>query len=230
MGWERRKYTKEDFISAWNSSVSVGDCAKQLGLSPAGGTVDRLRKMALELGLDEKVTVYRKGVSSNKIPTEQILIENSKYNGALRPRLIAEGLLKEECSQCGIKEWQGKKAPLQLDHINGVNNDNRIENLRILCANCHALTDTYGTKNLKRKSVINTCVDCQTEIRRLSTRCNKCASIMRQGKGSTFPGKEILVDELERNSWNISKTSKTFGVSFGTIKKWMIRNDIVKPV
>lgn len=57
--------------------------------------------------------------------------------------------LFHKCESCNLEEWLGNKIPLELDHINGVNNDNRIENLRILCPNCHALTPTYRGKNIK---------------------------------------------------------------------------------
>lgn len=64
--------------------------------------------MARELGLEEKEPAYKKGTNSTKIPTENILVENSKYKfRPLRKRLIKEGFLEEICSQCGITEWQG---------------------------------------------------------------------------------------------------------------------------
>src|SRR5437763_16057938 len=60
-------------------------------------------------------------------------------------RLLRMGV-RHECSQCGITHWQGMPLVLHLDHINGINNDNRIENLRLLCPNCHSQTDTYGRR------------------------------------------------------------------------------------
>ena len=83
------------------------------------------------------------------IPLEQILIKNSTYANTnnLKKRLINAGMLKYHCSICGINEWQGKELVLQLDHINGIHNDNRLENLRLLCPNCHSQTDTYAGKS-----------------------------------------------------------------------------------
>ena len=85
---------------------------------------------------------------------EEILVENSSYTNRtrLKERLIKEKLLEYKCSICqnnGI--WLNKELTLQLDHINGINNDNRIENLRFLCPNCHSQTDTYSGKNLLNK-------------------------------------------------------------------------------
>ncbi len=67
-------------------------------------------------------------------------------------RLFKEGIKKEQCENCNNTHWLNKKIPLELDHINGNNTDNRIENLRILCPNCHALTLTYRGKNKKKSA------------------------------------------------------------------------------
>lgn len=85
----------------------------------------------------------------NSMPLNQILIKNSAFKGSnLKKRVIDSGLLKEQCSKCEMgPEWQGEYISLQLDHINGDHKDNRIENLRILCPNCHSQTKTWGSRN-----------------------------------------------------------------------------------
>lgn len=65
----------------------------------------------------------------------------------LRLRLLADGLKEARCEQCGLTEWRGRPAPLQLHHINGDGRDNRPENLQILCPNCHSQTDSWGGRN-----------------------------------------------------------------------------------
>ena len=88
-------------------------------------------------------------VSKKRDPTHTLLVEGRRVTSSrLKRRLIAEGYLEELCVECGLgPEWNGKQLVLQLDHINGVNTDNRIENLRILCPNCHTQTSTYVGRN-----------------------------------------------------------------------------------
>lgn len=69
----------------------------------------------------------------------------------IRNRIIENNLLPQQCSKCFITHWLGEKITLHLDHINGINNDNRLDNLRFLCPNCHSLTDTFAGKNNKVK-------------------------------------------------------------------------------
>lgn len=91
-----------------------------------------------------------KGNNPQKQPIESILIKNSTYlnRTALKKRLIEEKIIPYECTICGNKgEWNNYPLTLQLDHINGINNDNRKENLRFLCPNCHSQTTTFSGRN-----------------------------------------------------------------------------------
>jgi hypothetical protein len=85
----------------------------------------------------------------NRVPLTEILVESSTYKGNsdLRKRLIAEGLKPAHCEWCGSDTWLGEPLPLHLDHVNGDHTDNRLENLRILCPNSHALTPTWCGRN-----------------------------------------------------------------------------------
>jgi hypothetical protein len=82
-------------------------------------------------------------------PLTEILVKDRFYSNTnhIRKRLISEGIKKPACEVCKRKTWMDKPIPLQLDHINGQRSDNRLKNLRVLCLNCHAQTDTYCGKN-----------------------------------------------------------------------------------
>lgn len=90
------------------------------------------------------------------LKTEDILKGlHPKYTTAkVKKRLIDEGYIEQKCDWCGIKDqWNGKPIVLHLDHINGINNDHRLENLRLLCPNCHSQTDTFAGKGKRNKPV-----------------------------------------------------------------------------
>lgn len=93
----------------------------------------------------------------NKQDIKKILVENSEYcnRTSLKNRLYKEGIKFRKCEKCGQgEEWNGEHMSLILDHINGINNDNRLENLRILCPNCNATLNTHCGKNKTFKTKI----------------------------------------------------------------------------
>lgn len=126
----------------------------KLGLRAAGGNFQQLKKYCVEFNLtipkeDHSLRTI-KAIKTNTIPLNEILIENSTYTNReqIKKRLYKQKLLKEECAKCGLKSiWNGKPITLQLDHINGKFNDHRLENLQILCPNCHSQTKTFCGKN-----------------------------------------------------------------------------------
>ena len=150
-----RKYTLEQLTEAVKESYSMAQVLKRLNVKVAGGNYDTLKKAIKHFDLD--VSHFRGkgwnkgGVSPRKkIELDTVLVENSTYHSyKLKNRLLKEGIKQHKCEWCGIVEWNGKPAPIELDHINGVRTDNRLENLRILCPNCHAQTKTYRGRNIK---------------------------------------------------------------------------------
>ena len=148
----RTRWTTEELEEAVRSSTSIRQVISKLGLVPAGGNYQHVKEKIKDLGLDcshFKGQGWNKGVSTGaRRPVEDYLKKGKRVQSyRLKLRLISSGIKLAQCEICGIKEWNNQPAPLELDHINGDHMDNRIENLRILCPNCHAQTDTYRGKN-----------------------------------------------------------------------------------
>lgn len=160
--------TKEEFQNLLDNSISILQIIKYFNLSCKGtGSYRAIYKRIKNDNINmEKFNVnkklHRKNIiknlkDKNKIPTEEILNGNIPYNNShsLKQRLIKENLLKNECYICGNNGiWLGKPISLDIDHINGNHTDNHLENLRILCPNCHRQTKNFGNKNRIKKEKV----------------------------------------------------------------------------
>lgn len=147
-----------EFIKLVKSSHNISEILFKLKLSVTGNSwgYAQVKERMKSLNLSCSDLLGRKAISEfqkeQSVSRNNILSENCKHpRCVLRRYIIANNLLPYKCSICGIDQWNNSSISLELDHINGVNNDNRIENLRFLCPNCHSQTSTYGSKNSKRQ-------------------------------------------------------------------------------
>jgi len=149
------KYTDEQFREAVENSLSIAQVAQTLGIKPAGGNYITIKNKIKKLNLDTSHFTgqgWNTGKRYKPVRPAQsldsILVKDSTYVNThhLKERLIKEGLKENKCEICGISSWMGKPLNIELHHINGNHFDLRIENLQMLCPNCHALTDNYRGK------------------------------------------------------------------------------------
>lgn len=202
-----------DIIS---KSGTYTECLEKMGIRCAGGNYETLRKYIEKFEIDishfvdtRKIRCRRK----SEIPIDSILVENSNYNrSSLKKRLYESSLKTPICEMCGQDEnWHGKKISLILDHINGVHNDNRIENLRIVCPNCNATLETHCGKNSNTKSK-----SIHIRSKGLS---DKKRTFLESRRKANRPSFDVLQKEVIENGY--SATGRKYGVSDNAIRKWI---------
>ena len=222
------KLTKEEIQNALDSLNSYTEILEKFNLNPYSGMRNtfmfRIKEEGYDLSKFEKNSnEYKKSIcigkfsKDNKKDLSSILTENSSYSRVhLKKRLVSENILENKCSECSIYDvWNNKPISLQLDHINGIRNDNRIKNLRLLCPNCHSQTHTFSGRNLP---LINKCLDCNCRIKKQNDRCRKCSSKRNGIKSRKFEvSKEELVTLIKQ--YPMTKVGEILGVSDNAVRK-----------
>lgn len=230
----KRSYTDEQFVDAVKQSFSMAQTLRSLGLSATGANYKLAKLRIRKMGIDNSHFTGqhhmkgRKNTWTKSIPLNKILIENSEYSStsSLKKRLLKDGLLDYKCYNCGLTEWLGKSLSLQLEHKSGDNTDNRIDNLTLLCPNCHSQTKTFAGRNQKRKRKERSCKGCEKKISHSSKSglCVKCVkktipSEKHYRKVKNRPSKEQLLQEIKET--NYCAVGRKYGVSDNAVRKWL---------
>ena len=215
------KYSKEELEQIILQSNNFADLCRKLGYkSDSTKTREVIQKRIDNFNISiEHFTQSLKKERSE----ENIFIENSDVCQSTLRRWYKKGeYTPYKCSICGQEPiWQEKELTLILDHINGKNKDDRLENLRWVCPNCNQQLDTTGAKNPQRKIIAKKyyCIDCGIEISKGSTRCISCFN-----KSQIIPLSKMCVTREELKDLIRTKSfceiGRMFNVTDNSIRKW----------
>jgi len=228
------KLTDDEFRELVKNSKTQTEIRNFFGFKNHGNTLTiKLRIKELNIDTSHFKKCYDEMINyviNRKFSLESIMSENSTLSRHhLKRRLLKEGLLKNECSLCGQEgNWKGKELRMIIDHINGISNDNRLENLRMVCPNCNSQLDTFSGRNNKRileehikekiikEKKIYIC-DCGKEKCKDSKMCIDCKRI--NERRVERPTKDILLQEIKE--FGYSATGRKYNVSDNAIRKWL---------
>jgi hypothetical protein len=232
----RPRYTEAEARAAIAASRSYAEALRRLGMRAAGGNHRTIRRYAEEvwrIPVDhfDPAAARRAGLGRPAVPLAEVLVERSTYQRSLlKERLFTEGVKARRCELCGQGEtWHGRRMSLILDHVNGVHDDNRIENLRIVCANCNATLDTHCGRNRRLPPAELDCPMCGTRFvprarrqRYCSRACGQRAPGVRSPRPAARkverPPYAELIAEIEALGY--SDVGRKYGVSGNAIRKW----------
>jgi Zn finger protein HypA/HybF involved in hydrogenase expression len=142
-----QKVGKEKMSEIVKQSTSIAEVFREIGLSISSDAYQLFRKEMKNMNIDISHFVS-KGIMKRNNIKEEFVINSNAPNAGIKNYILKNSLIEYKCNICNLEpKWNNKVLILQLDHINGINNDNRLSNLRFLCPNCHSQTHTFAGKN-----------------------------------------------------------------------------------
>ena len=226
---QNKIYTVDDttFIAWYNECKTYTAILSKFGLLNSGCYHNYVKKRILELGLSVEKFHVSNHTKHNKIDISLVFVKNSTIHRSVVKKRFKK-LVPYTCSICSQNDtWKDKNLVLVLDHINGINNDNRVENLRFLCPNCNSQTDTFTGRNTKRIKKRYYC-NCGSEINYKSITCKPCSNILRSVPTKIkWPDNDTLSKDLFIRP--ASHIAKELGCSDTALCDYCRKNKISKP-
>lgn len=217
--------SKEQAEEIVKNCYSIADFCRYVGWITKGNNYKIFHKYVKEYNLDISHFTFGKKQLKNfnflgkKYSLNEYLKSKHIRGKVLIKKMVEEGVKERKCESCGLTEWKGEEIPLELHHIDGNHFNNDLDNLQLLCPNCHSFTDNFRGKRNKKNKTEHKCKECGKDISRWSNSglCSDCTK--KKQRKVERPSLEELERLLSNNTY--VAIGKMFNVSDNTIRKWI---------
>lgn len=228
-------FTKEQLDEIVKNNYNFKACLRILGYTnPSGDTVKAFKQKLKDLNISTehfKNSIILKDNNQKIInPETELFIEDSPFQQSTLRKYYEKIFPQTRCSICNLlPQWNEKKLIFILDHINGKNHDNRLENLRWVCPNCNSQLSTTGSRNCNKTPIkdkkMNYCIDCGQAISLKSTRCLNCEQQWREKMDKANRPNRELLKILVRNK-SFAEIGRDYNVSSKMVSKWCLKENL----
>ena len=216
-----RCYNKENLMEVVLECFSYAQVLNKLGLRECGGNYNTLKKYISLYEIDISHfthNAWRKGKDNTDevsfIKLDDILKENTNYKSHyLKNKIVTNGLKEYKCEVCGLTDWNNKPITLELHHLNGNHYDNRLENLQLVCPNCHSQTPNYKGRNRDKKYIENN-IPKPFKKDKIIIKCLNCGKEFESERYKRKYCSRECYNEAQRNIQSITNSSKSYSITY----------------